>query len=220
MVSLAAVWRKGPKKRDVHFRARRVYLRGKLASHCMKTKAAQFRTRPHAKPTMRSSRRRASERARPGATPPIPKRILVPVDFSGFSDRALQYAVQVARQFKAELLLLHVVEAFPIDYMLGIKSAEKANQWQVEQSEKRMRELCSRLTSKNSVGATGSVKFGKPFQEIVQFARKHSIDLIIIATHGYTGLKHIQLGSTAEMVVRHATCPVLVLPNPGRQSTL
>jgi universal stress protein A len=142
------------------------------------------------------------------------------VDFSEFSDRALQYAARVAKEFKAELLLVHVVEAFPIDYMLGIKSAEEANQWQVEQSEKRMRKLCARLTSENSIAASGSVKFGKPFQEIVQFVRKRQIDLIIIATHGYTGLKHIQLGSTAEMVVRHASCPVLVLPNPDRHSTL
>jgi nucleotide-binding universal stress UspA family protein len=74
-----------------------------------------------------SSRRRAPERARAGATPPVPKRTLVPVDFSEFSDRAVQYAVRLAREFKAELFLLHVVEAFPIDYMLGIKSAEEAN---------------------------------------------------------------------------------------------
>ena len=142
----------------------------------------------------------------------------MPMDFSEFSERALKYAVQMAREFKAELLLTHVVEAFPIDYMLGIKSAEEANQWQVEQSEKRLRDVCGKLTSEDSVAATGVVKFGKPFQEIVHFASEHQIDLIIIATHGYTGLKHIQLGSTAEMVVRHATCPVLVLPNRDHRS--
>jgi universal stress protein A len=167
---------------------------------------------------MRPSRTLGSERARAGAAPPIPKRILVPVDFSEFSDRALQYAVQMAKEFKAELLLVHVVEAFPIDYMLGIKSAEEANQWQVEQSEKRLHSIRRKLTSEDSVSVRGSVRFGKPFQEIVKFASEHQIDLIIIATHGYTGLKHIQLGSTAEMVVRHATCPVLVLPNPDHRS--
>ena len=126
----------------------------------------------------------------------------------------------MAKEFKAELLLVHVVEAFPIDYMLGIKSAEQANQWQVQQSEKRLREVCGKLTSEDSVAVSSSVKFGKPFQEIVHFASEHQIDLIIIATHGYTGLKHIQLGSTAEMVVRHATCPVLVLPNRNHQSSV
>jgi universal stress protein A len=61
------------------------------------------------------------------------------------------------------------------------------------------------------------VSFGNRFHQIVEFAHMHEIDLIIIATHGYTGLKHIQFGSTAELVVRHSACPVLVLPNPYRE---
>ncbi|HEX5491794.1 MAG TPA: universal stress protein [Candidatus Udaeobacter sp.] len=189
----------------------------KLVPIALKMKR-QSRTRTDAKQTTRPSGSGVRERARAGVAPPIPKRIVVPVDFSEFSERALKYAVQMAKEFKAELLLVHVVEAFPIDYMLGIKSAEQANQWQVQQSEKRLREVCGKLTSEDSVAVSSSVKFGKPFQEIVHFASEHQIDLIIIATHGYTGLKHIQLGSTAEMVVRHATCPVLVLPNRNHQS--
>jgi universal stress protein A len=165
----------------------------------------------------RSSHQRAPERARVGAAPPVPNRILVPTDFSEFSDRALRYAVRVARDLKAKLFVLYVVEAFPIDYVLGIKAAEEANRWQFEQGESRLRKLSARLATENSITASASVSFGKPFQQIVEFARMHEIDLIIIATHGYTGLKHIQLGSTAEMVVRHATCPVLVLPNPDRR---
>jgi universal stress protein A len=179
-----------------------------------------MKTRATTKSKMKkqSSRQRAPERARAGAAPPVPKRILVPLDFSEFSDRALQYAARLAREFKAELFLLHVVEAFPIDYILGIKAAEEANRRQLEQGESRLRKVSDRLTAENSITASASVSFGKPFQQIVEFARMHEIDLIIIATHGYTGLKHIQLGSTAEMVVRNATCPVLVLPNPdGRE---
>jgi universal stress protein A len=164
-----------------------------------------------------SSRQRAPERAQAGAAPPVPKRILVPVDFSEFSDQALQYALRLAREFKAELFLLHVVEAFPIDYVLGIKAAEEANRRQLDQRESRLRKVADRLTAEHSISASASVSFGKPFQQIVQFAGIHDIDLIVIATHGYTGLKHIQLGSTAEMVVRHSTCPVLVLPNPDRR---
>ena len=69
--------------------------------------------------------------------------------------------------------------------------------------------------------------FGKPFQEIARVAKERQIDLIILATHGYTGLKHIQLGSTAERVVRHAPCPVLVVrtqtlskrPQPAARKT-
>ena len=66
------------------------------------------------------------------------------------------------------------------------------------------------------ISTESMVKFGKPFHEIAQVAKDKVIDLIIIATHGYTGLKHIQLGSTAEMVVRYAPCPVLVLPSRAR----
>ena len=146
----------------------------------------------------------------------MPKQILSPVDFSPFSDRALQYAISFAERFHAELLMLHVVEAFPIDYMTGIKAAEIANDWQRKQASTRLQELARKLTSEASIAADSAVKFGKPFQVIAEVAKERGVDLIIIATHGYTGLKHIQLGSTAEMVVRYAPCPVLVLPNPAR----
>ncbi len=142
--------------------------------------------------------------------------ILAPVDFSEFSNRALQYALTFAEQFNASLLLLHVVEAFPIDYMLGIKSAKETNEWQLKQARTRLRELSAKCVGDRAIATEMVVKFGKPFQEIANVARDHGVGLIILATHGYTGLKHIQLGSTAEMVVRYAPCPVLVLPSPVR----
>ena len=140
-----------------------------------------------------------------------PKKILAPVDFSHSSDRALQYALDFAVRSNAHLLLLHVVEAFPIDYMLGIKSAEEANEWQLKQARTRLRELSLKVIGESTISTESMVKFGKPFHEIAEVAKDEAVDLIIIATHGYTGLKHIQLGSTAEMVVRYAPCPVLVV---------
>ena len=142
--------------------------------------------------------------------------MLAPVDFSQSSDRALQYALDFATRSNAHLLLLHVVEAFPIDYMLGIKSAEQTNKWQLKQARTRLQELSLKVIGDSPISTESMVKFGKPFHEIAQVAKAEAIDLIIIATHGYTGLKHIQLGSTAEMVVRYAPCPVLVLPNRAR----
>jgi universal stress protein A len=144
-----------------------------------------------------------------------PKRILAPVDFSEFSDRALRYALSFAQRFNAELVLVHVVEAFPIDFLMGIKSVKQANEWQLQQARTHLRKLCLELTADRRISAESVVKFGKPFNEIVEVAKDRGIDLIIIGTHGYTGLKHIQLGSTAEMVVRYAPCPVVVLPNRG-----
>jgi nucleotide-binding universal stress UspA family protein len=98
---------------------------------------------------------------------------------------------------------------------MGIKSVKQANEWQLQQARTHLRKLSLELTADGRISAESVVKFGKPFNEIVEVAKDRGIDLIIIGTHGYTGLKHIQLGSTAEMVVRYAPCPVVVLPNRG-----
>jgi len=71
--------------------------------------------------------------------------------------------------------------------------------------------LCKREAIKPRLIEKTLVRFGKPFQEICDAARGLKVDLIVISTHGYTGLKHAVLGSTAERVVRHAPCPVLVV---------
>ena len=139
------------------------------------------------------------------------KKILVPVDFSPCSERAVQYALAFAGEFNARLILLHVVEAFPIDYLIGFESSRHSNDWLIEQSRKRLKQLARKLAATGVITDEPIVNFGKPFQEIVRVAKERGVDLIIIATHGYTGLKHIQLGSTTERVVRHAPCPVLVV---------
>ena len=139
------------------------------------------------------------------------KKILVPVDFSPCSERALQYALAFAGEFNASLLLLHVVETFPIDFLLGFESSRRANHWLIEQSRKRLKQLNRKLTATGAITDEAIVNFGKPFQEIVKVAKDQDTDLIVIATHGYTGLKYIQLGSTTERVVQHASCPVLVV---------
>jgi len=145
--------------------------------------------------------------------PKPPKRILVPTDFSKGSRQALDYALSFAKQFRSHLVLIHVVEAFPIDYLLGLKSSEEANQWLMEQARERLRDVAKRLTgTRLGRGHVQTVvTFGRPFQQIAKTAQARAVDLIILTTHGYTGLKHIQLGSTAERVVRYAPCPVLVV---------
>ena len=81
----------------------------------------------------------------------------------------------------------------------------------LEQSRTRLRQLARQWVDASPVSAESVVKFGKPFQEICEAVREKNADLIVIGTHGHTGLKHIQLGSVAERVVRHAQCPVLVV---------
>jgi universal stress protein A len=137
------------------------------------------------------------------------KQILVPLDFSECSKKALQYAVPFARQFGASLSLLYVVQPYyPVSDMVPMD---------VDLLEERMRETSeAELTAvKNSLDpdlkAGALIRVGNPHLEIVRAAQELEADLIILSTHGRTGLSHVLMGSTTERVVRHANCPVLVL---------
>lgn len=138
------------------------------------------------------------------------KKILVPIDFSECSRKALQYAVPFAKQFGASLTLLHVVhinyagaEYGPIDFPLLERQLQ-------ENGEKQIAALVKKHIG-DQVPAETLVRTGRAASEIVEAARELDIDLIIISTHGYTGLKHVFLGSTTENVVRYAPCPVLTV---------
>jgi len=150
---------------------------------------------------------------RAGKAPPFQlKKILVPIDFSNLSKDALPYAVFLAGRFDAEVILLHVVEPFAPPAELGYapstaKEAEAASQQCAAEQLARVRQQT--LTPNMSVQTL--VRSGAPFHEICCAAKALGADLIVLTTHGYTGLKHVWLGSTAERVVRHAPCPVLVV---------
>jgi nucleotide-binding universal stress UspA family protein len=131
----------------------------------------------------------------------------VPVDFSETSKKALQYAVRFAEQFGAKLTVLNAIEpvATPdFAYHPLLLEADKVKQ----ATKARLEALCSQMGIQ---GARTTTHYGTPFAEICEAARKQKVDLIVIATHGFTGLKHVLLGSTAERVVRHAPCPVLTV---------
>lgn len=140
------------------------------------------------------------------------KRILVPLDFSDSSKKALSYARPFAEQFGAEVTLLHVVEraATSESYYFIPPGLEEANMRREQDLRTKLCEL-----REQEIGAEirgdAIVQFGEPCHEIVRVAEDEQTDLIILATHGYTGLKHALLGSTAERVVRHAPCPVLIV---------
>jgi nucleotide-binding universal stress UspA family protein len=139
------------------------------------------------------------------------RKILVPIDFSEPSQQALRYARPFAEQFGASLTLLHVME--PVVYPAEFGYAPLAP---LEAEEPRQNELQARLQQMGiGLGTTVSVKsivrVGRVWKEIVDVAKAQDTDLIIVATHGYTGLKHALLGSVAEKVLRHAPCPALVV---------
>lgn len=144
-------------------------------------------------------------------------KILVPVDFSECSNRALDYALAFAGQCDARLILLHVVEpaAYPESYMLVATALDDLNQDLLRRAERRLAEI-SRDKIGGRVKCESLVRTGQAYAEIAAAARELEADLIILATHGYTGLKHVLLGSTAERVVRHAPCPVLTVRDPER----
>jgi universal stress protein A len=140
------------------------------------------------------------------------KRILVPIDFSPCARQALQFAVPFARQFEAKIVLVNVVEplVLPENLMLAVPELPEVGTTLVTAAQQRLDLLAEKeLPAQHRLPSL--VRVGRPYNEIISVANEEDIDLIIISTHGYTGLKHVLLGSTAERVVRHAPCPVLTV---------
>jgi universal stress protein A len=138
-------------------------------------------------------------------------RIMAPTDFSQNSEKAVDYAIQLARRLGAKLTLLHVIpEPSALDYNIGGIPKEEIEGWQRE-AQKRLAEQLTRAKIEypevDSVQRTGL----HPRDEIVSAARDLSADLLVISTHGYTGWKHFLLGSHAEKILEQAPCPTLVI---------
>ena len=161
----------------------------------------------------------AKENQLPGETParptaPLPafklKKILVPVDFSQCSQKALQYAIPFARQFDATLTLFNVVPGYlPVPEM-GIVDVSLM-ETQMQQAAERELAALKQRHLEAGIPTESIVRIGNPYHEIVVAAKEMNMDLIILSTHGRTGLKYVFMGSTAEHVVRYAPCPVLVV---------
>jgi nucleotide-binding universal stress UspA family protein len=139
------------------------------------------------------------------------RKILVPVDFSEPSQKALQYARSFAEQCGAEVTLLHVVEPVIYPAELGYVPIEtvETEKARIKAVRDQLQQLAGQFGP--AVKAQIKVRSGRGWSEIVEEAKSSPADLIVIATHGYTGLKHVLLGSTSERVVRHAPCPVLTV---------
>jgi universal stress protein A len=138
--------------------------------------------------------------------------ILVPIDFSIHSKNALKYAIPMAEQFKAKLHLVYVVEPtiYPADLGFGQVVLPGVED---ELREKGAEELQSLIDKEigGRVAATSSVRTGNPHHEILNEAEERGVDLIVVATHGHSGVEHMLFGSTADRIVRHAHCPVLTV---------
>jgi len=148
------------------------------------------------------------------------QKILCPTDFSENSEHALKYALTLATLSQADLQLFHVVEpiTYPqsteffepvLDEVELMMKMEAAYQKQLEDQVIALKEEYPKIT--------GKLVSGNTFLEIIQVARDDDVDMIVMGTHGRTGLAHVLIGSVAERVVREAPCPVLTVKHPEHE---
>ncbi len=143
------------------------------------------------------------------------RRILFPTDFSKPAKEAQKYAVTLAEKFGAELHVIHVVPEIILpatDSYTAWTLPEGGMKAQLEAAEKQLHAEFGAIP-----GSRRAVVVGFPVEETMKYAADNSIDLIVIGTHGHTGLSHLLLGSMAEKLVRLAKCPVLTVHPQGHQ---
>ncbi len=147
------------------------------------------------------------------------KKILYPTDFSESSLEALKYAVDFARTSKARLILMHVVNEKIFSEGLNLPRVSPPEALEQEMVKEAGRQLKMLIPAEELAGLDSEMVIlrGMPFLEIIRYAKANDIDLIVIGTHGRSGVEHIIFGSTAEKVVRKAPCPVLSVKPAQRE---
>ncbi len=151
------------------------------------------------------------------------RKILLPTDFSGCANFALPYAAAIARAAKATIICINVVEPIvPAVGYTGLAEPMPIADMSEQLEDSAERELPQLVDCEDLHGLNVEevIVHGDAAAEIVRVAEEREVDLIVISSHGRTGLGRMIFGSTAEAVVRHATCPVLVVkPPPGEEGS-
>ena len=147
-----------------------------------------------------------------------PKRILVPTDFSNYADNALRQAVDIAKQYHAKIFLLHVIgdhiRQCIEDYCLSNAVVNEIERDSLMASIDKLKKEINRLSDDFSdIEISSYVKRGVPSEEVLREQEEKDIDLIVMASHGRTGISRILIGSVAEKVMRGAKCPVMLIRN-------
>jgi nucleotide-binding universal stress UspA family protein len=146
-----------------------------------------------------------------GKNPITVRKILVPTDFSPASRKSLSYALRFAEGLNSEITLLHVLEPETPLTLAGRPTPAAFSEEELVDAEQGLRELANSAKAAGGTGTKSMLRTGVATHEIVEAAKEFDVDLIVIATHGFSGWKHFAIGSTAERVARAAPCPVLVV---------
>lgn len=145
-------------------------------------------------------------------------KILFPTDFSESAENAARYAISLAKRYGGKLYIVHVVEPFTYTTDFGLDYSVQYKE--MEATARRLLDEFVTSIKRNNLNAEGVLLFGEPFVEIIKYAKREQVDLIIMGTHGRTGLEHMLLGSVAEKVVRKSPCPVLTIKKTGQVFTM
>lgn len=145
----------------------------------------------------------------------LPKKILVPTDFSEHSDRALQKALDMAQQARAQVTLLHVIvqdiRECMSDYCFTPDEFERFKKGIIVSSEEYLKRQLSKFIIPQGVKVDSTVRQGVPYEEILKHQSENRVDLIVIASHGRSGIAKYLMGSVATKVVSGAKCDVLIV---------
>ena len=139
--------------------------------------------------------------------------ILFPTDYSCYNDAALEYASTLAAEARATLHIVHVHDVRNLSTATGEASSLYASAWQqgLEEARKLLEKI---IPARTGIRCEHHCLVGAPEEEIVSFASENDCDLIVMASHGRTGLSRLLMGSVAEGVMRKASCPVLIVKQP------
>jgi|WetSurSiteA1Bulk_404760.scaffolds.fasta_scaffold142925_1 universal stress protein A len=144
-----------------------------------------------------------------------PRKILVPTDFSEDSDLALQMALSIAVTYQARIFLLHVISSTVqqnlADYCLDQSILNRVLNESIVFSNEKLQEVIERNQQSGNIKVIPDIRKGQPYEEILKEAAERTIDLIVIAPHGKTGLQKYFIGSVTEKVMNEAKCPVLLI---------
>lgn len=148
----------------------------------------------------------------------LPAHILVATDLSDASSPALSKALDFAQRLGAKLTLIHVFDPAPLVPPIAIPAPRGLEASLEKEMAERIQKELETLRNTRLAGTDAAVvleKHPNPALAICEYAAKHGVDLIVVGTHGRTGISHVLIGSVAERVVRHAKVPVLTVPSKG-----